>query len=76
MSFDIDDLRADYRKVRSWWSQYGGWDAADISEADSAVASAVQKGDTDLLACWKNYFREIIQQIPANQMTTNRREQQ
>lgn len=74
MSVDIDTLRADYRKVRSWWAEYDGWDAGDISEVDSAIADAVKRNDKGLLACWENYFKEIIQLIPANQTTTHRRE--
>lgn len=72
MSIDIDALRADYRVVRTWWLKHNGWEAVDIAEADAAIANDVKRNDQALLECWKNYFREIIQQIPANQLETNR----
>lgn len=68
MNVDIDALRSEYRVVRTWWAKHDGWDSDDIAEADTAVAAAVKQNDQQLLTCWKNYFREIIQQIPANQI--------
>jgi hypothetical protein len=68
MSVDIDALRADYRKVRAWWSTQDCWGPDEINEADAAIAQAVKQNDQPLLICWENYFREIIQQIPANQI--------
>ncbi len=53
---NLDNLRKDYRTVRTWAVDCGEWTAEQADEIAQAIKTAIAEQDTGYLAWWADWM--------------------